>query len=66
MLYRPLDQLLTPIDAVFVPALSRLQFEPERYRRTFLQAFEAIGLITFLLPVCFVLAEPLTLIVLGD
>ena len=27
LLYRPLDQFLTPIDAVFVPVLSRLQFE---------------------------------------
>ena len=66
LLYRPLDQFLTPIDAVFVPVLSRLQFEPERYRRTFLQAFEAIALITFLFTgLFFILSEPLTLVVLG-
>lgn len=66
LLYRPLEQFLTPIDAVFVPVLSRLQSEPERYRRTFLQAFEAIALITFLFTgLFFVLAEPLTLVLLG-
>ena len=66
LLNRPLEQFLTPIDAVFVPALSRLQTEPERYRRTFLQTFEAIALITFLFTgLFFVLAEPLTLVVLG-
>jgi len=66
LLNSPLQQFLTPIDAVFVPVLSRLQVEPERYRRTFLQAFEAIALITFLFTgLFFVLAEPLTLVVLG-
>jgi O-antigen/teichoic acid export membrane protein len=66
LLTRPLEQFLAPINAVFVPALSRLQAQPERYRRIFLQIFEIIALAGFiftglLLP----LAHPLTLVVLG-
>lgn len=66
LLMRPLDQLLTTLNAVAVPALSRLQMQPERYRRTFLQIYETAALTTLLfsglLPA---LARPLTLVVLG-
>ncbi len=66
LLSRPLDQFLGPINAVFVPVLSRLQAQPERYRRTFLQAYEAIALISFFFTGLFLaLAWPLTLFVLG-
>ena len=66
LLNQPLDNLLSPIDKVFVPVLSRLQLQPERYRRTFLQLFEAIALSSFFFTgLCFALAEPLTLVVLG-
>jgi O-antigen/teichoic acid export membrane protein len=66
LLNTPLGQFLAPIDAVFVPVLSRLQLQPERYRRTFLQVFEAIALVSFFFTgLFFALAEPLTLVVLG-
>jgi O-antigen/teichoic acid export membrane protein len=66
LLHRPIQHFLTPIDAVFVPVLSRLQLQPERYRRTFLQTFEPIALVSFFFTgLFFALAEPLTLVVLG-
>jgi len=66
LLVRPLDQITSPISAVFLPALSRLQAQPERYRRAFMQVYEAIALSSFpftalLLP----LAHPITLVLLG-
>ena len=66
LLNRPLEQFLVPIQAVFLPALSRLQTQPERYRATFLQVYEAIALIGFLFTgLVLALAHPLTLVVLG-
>ena len=66
LLNRPMDQFLSPISSVFVPTLSRVQTQPERYRQTFLRVYEAMALVSFLgagllLP----LARPLTLVVLG-
>jgi O-antigen/teichoic acid export membrane protein len=66
LLNRPMDQFLAPMSSVLVPALSRLQAYRERYRRTFLQTYEAMALVSSLgaglvLP----LARPLTLVVLG-
>src|SRR4029077_20012500 len=49
LLVRLVEQFTSPMTDVFVPALSRLQGEPERYRRTFLQVHDAIamgGLVT--------------------
>jgi polysaccharide transporter, PST family len=67
LLVRPLQQFMTPINAVLIPALSRIQAESDRYRRTFLQVFEAIALISFLLTGLFLaLSYPLTLAVLGS
>jgi len=52
--------------SVFVPTLSRVQTQPERYRRTFLQAYEAMALVSFLgTGLLLALARPLTLVVLG-
>jgi O-antigen/teichoic acid export membrane protein len=66
LLLRPMDQFLSPINAVFVPALSRLQFQSKRYRATFLRLYEAIALTAFLFTGLFLaLAYPLTLAVLG-
>ena len=49
-----------------IPALSRVQTEHDRYRRAFLQVFEAIALMSFLLTgLLLALAHPLTLAVLG-
>ncbi len=66
LLMRPLEQFFATLNSVFVPALSRLQAEPERYRRAFLQVYEAIALVSFPLTGLFLaLARPLTLVVLG-
>jgi O-antigen/teichoic acid export membrane protein len=66
LLMRPLEQFLGPINAVFVPALSRLQSQPERYRCTFLRLYEAIALTAFFFSsLLLALAHPLTLVLLG-
>lgn len=66
LLMKPLEQFLSPINAVFMPALSRLQSHPERYRSTFLRLYEAIALLAFLFTGLFLaLARPLTLVLLG-
>jgi O-antigen/teichoic acid export membrane protein len=66
LLIRPLEQFLSPINAVFVPALSRLQSQPERYRSTFLRVYEAIALTGFFFAgLLLALARPLTLVLLG-
>jgi O-antigen/teichoic acid export membrane protein len=66
LLMRPLEQFLGPINAVFVPALSRLQSQPERYRSTFLRLYEAIALTAFFFTgLVLALAHPLTLVLLG-
>jgi len=46
LLLRPMDQFIAPFDAVFIPMLSRTQHQPERYRRLFLQGYEAIALLS--------------------
>jgi O-antigen/teichoic acid export membrane protein len=66
LLMRPLEQFTLPINAVLTPALSRIQGEHDRYRRTFLQVFEAMALMSFLFAGLFLaLSYPLTLVVLG-
>jgi PST family polysaccharide transporter len=66
LLMRPLEQFLSPINAVFLPTLSRLQSQPERYRSTFLRVYEAIAMIGFLFTGLFLaLARPITLVMLG-
>lgn len=66
LLMRPLEQFLSPISTVFVPVLSRLQSDPERYRRAFLQINEAIAVIGFLFTgLVLALAHPITLVLLG-
>ncbi len=66
LLRRPMDQFLSPIGSVFLPMLSRVQSQPERYRRAFLQIYEAMALVSFLSTgLLLALARPLTLVVLG-
>ena len=66
LLNRPIEQFLSPLQSVFVPALSRIQMQPERYRRTFLRLYEAMALVSCLSTgLLFALARPLTLVVLG-
>ena len=63
---RPMEQFLLPIDAVFLPTLSRLQSQPARYRSTFLRLYEAIAMIVFFLSsLLLALATPATLVLLG-
>jgi O-antigen/teichoic acid export membrane protein len=67
LVMRPLDQFLVPFDKVFVPVLSRLQDQSERYRRTFLQIHGAIALVSFPIAGLLVgLAKPIVLILLGQ
>ncbi len=57
---------MSPIGSVFLPVLSRVQSQPERYRRTFLRIYEAMALASCLFTgLLFALARPLTLVVLG-
>ncbi len=66
LLSRPVEQLISPIEAVIVPTLSRLQLQPERYRRIVLQVYDIIAVTSFPLAGLFLaLAHPLTLVVLG-
>jgi len=66
LLNRPMDQFLAPISSVFVPTLSRVQTQPERYRHAFLRVYEAMALVSFLSTgLLLALARPLTLVVLG-
>ncbi len=61
-----MEQFLLPIDAVFLPTLSRLQSQPERYRSTFLRLYEAIALAVFFFSsLLLALAMPATLVLLG-
>jgi O-antigen/teichoic acid export membrane protein len=66
LVMRPLDQFLVPFDKVFLPVLSRLQDEPDRYRRYFLQIYSLIALASF--PVAGLLlglSRPIVLVLLG-
>jgi len=66
LLLRPLDQFINPFDTVFIPVLSRLQDQPERYRTVFLQAYGAIALMSFVFAGLLVgLSEPLVHVLLG-
>jgi PST family polysaccharide transporter len=66
LMVRPLRQVLSPINAVLTPVLSRLQRDPERYRHNFMRAYETLALITFsIAAMCLVLARPLVLVILG-
>jgi len=66
LVIRPMEQFLLPIDAVFLPTLSRLQSYPERYRFTFLRLYEAIAMsVFFFSSLLLALATPATLVLLG-
>jgi O-antigen/teichoic acid export membrane protein len=67
LLMWPLEQILSPFSAVFLPALSRLQHRPIEYRRVFLRMSETIALIGFSVTgMLLALAHPLTLVLLGS
>ena len=57
---------MAPLEAIFLPMFSRLQSEPERYRRAVFQAYDLLALTS--LPcsgMLLALAEPLILVALG-
>lgn len=66
LLARPIQQVITPTNSVMIPVLSRLNSDPERYRRSYMQAYGGLALIVFSFSaMCFALARPLVLVILG-
>jgi PST family polysaccharide transporter len=66
LLARPIQQVITPINNVLIPVLSRLQGDPERYRRSYMRAYGTLALIVFSFSaMCLALARPLVLVILG-
>lgn len=66
LLLLPIDQMITPITAVAIPALSRLKDSPERYRQAYLRLLEKVALLTMpLMAFMIVSSEWLVAIVLG-
>lgn len=66
LLNRPLEQAMGPLEAVFVPTFSRLQTQPDRYRRSVLQVYDVVAACGFLFSgLLLAVAHPMTLVVLG-
>ena len=66
LLLLPIDQMITPISAVAVPALSRLKDSPERYRSAYLRLLEKVALLTMpIMAFMIVSSDWLVAIVLG-
>lgn len=66
LLARPIQQIITPINNVLIPVLSRLQSDPERYRRSYMRAYGTLALIVFSFSaMCLALAKPLVQVILG-
>lgn len=66
LLLLPIDQMITPITAVAVPALSRLKDSPERYRQAYLRLLEKVALFTMpIMAFMIVSSDWLVAIVLG-
>jgi PST family polysaccharide transporter len=62
----PIEQINTPIAAVAVPALSRLNDEPERYRQAYLRILEKVAILTMPgVALMIMTSDWITLIVLG-
>ena len=67
LLTMPMSQFNGPLRSIMIPALSRLQDEPERYRQYFLKALAAIALIAMpLVTFMFVSADEIVYILLGS
>lgn len=67
LLHRPMEQLLGPIEAVFLPMFCRIRPEPDRYRRVVIQVYETVALISFFLTgLILAVARPLILVLLGQ
>ena len=67
LLMLPLHQINAPIASVAVPALSRLQDQPERYRRFYLRAINTIAFVTMpLVATMAILSKEMIGFVLGN
>jgi PST family polysaccharide transporter len=67
LLTLPIRQINSPLTGVMLPALSRLQSDPEKYRNYYLRALAGIAMITMpIVSLLFVIADEVVLIVLGD
>lgn len=66
LLLLPLDQVIEPVTSVAVPALSRLNGEPERYRQAYLRLLEKVAMVTMpLMAFMIVTADWIVWVVLG-
>jgi O-antigen/teichoic acid export membrane protein len=66
LLLLPLDQVIEPVTSVAVPALSRLNEEPERYRQAYLRLLEKVAMVTMpLMAFMIVTADWIVRVVLG-
>lgn len=66
LLARPIQQVITPINNVLIPVLSRLQHDADRYRRSYLRAYGTLALVVFsFAATCLALSKPLVLVILG-
>jgi O-antigen/teichoic acid export membrane protein len=66
LLLLPLDQIIEPVTSVAVPALSRLNGEPERYRQAYLRLLEKVAMVTMpLMAFMVVTADWIVRVVLG-
>jgi len=66
LLMRPSELLLGPINSVMLPILAKLQGDPKRYRRSFLQVYETLAFAGLALTgILLALSRPLTLVLLG-
>jgi len=66
LLARPVNQIITPVNNVLIPVLSRLQHDPDRYRRSYMRAYGTLALVVFsFAAMCLALARPLVLTILG-
>lgn len=67
LLLLPLQQINAPITSVAIPTLSRLQDDPERYRRYYCNAISLIAFVTTpLIAVMAALSDEIILILLGN
>jgi O-antigen/teichoic acid export membrane protein len=63
---RPLEQFHLPLNAVFLPTLSRLQSQPARYQSVFMRVYQAIALVGFFFTgILLALSHPVTVALLG-
>lgn len=67
LLLLPIQQIQGPVHRVAIPTLSRLQDEPERFRRFFLTGLRSVAFVVLpMITALAVLAEEVVLILLGD